>query len=134
MLNKSGSVPQKPFCDECERDTVAVNTGNLVSVNFIGKVWGLGKSNKCPVCGSVERNMWFVMLLPILPLGRWKVKYLARNKFVTRKMMASSFPDFARQHDTSRRNPMLVPLLFVLLIVFVVGIGGVILLNPSHHH
>ena len=60
-------------------------------------------------------------------------KYLARNKFVTRKMMTSSFPDFAKQHDTSRRNPMLVPLLLILLIVIVVGIGGVILLNPSPH-
>jgi hypothetical protein len=133
MLGNIGNLPEKPFCDECERDTVAIRTGKLVTINFIGKTWGLGKSNKCPVCGSVERNMWFIMLLPILPLGRWKVKYLARNKFVTRKMMKSSFPDFARQHDTSRRNPMLMPLLLILLIVIVVGMGGVILLNPVQH-
>lgn len=77
--------------------------------------------------------MWFIMGLPIVPLGRRKVKYLARNKFVARKMMKSSFPDFAKQDDTSKRNPVLKPLLLILLIVLVLGIGGVIVLNPSRH-
>ena len=47
--------------------------------------------------------------------------------------MKSSFPDFAKQHDTSKRNPVLKPLLLILLIVLVLGIGGVIVLNPSRH-
>ncbi len=133
VLNKVDRVPEKPFCDACQLDTIAINTGNLITVNVIGKTWGLRKFNRCPTCGSVERNMWFIMGLPVIPLGRWKVKYLARNKFVARKMMKSSFPDFAKQHDTSKRNPVLIPLLLILLIVLVVGIGGVIVLNPSHH-
>jgi len=131
-LNKFDGVPMKLFCDACEVDTIALNTGNLVTVNLIGKTWGLRKFKRCATCGSVERNMWFIIGIPIIPLGRWRVKYLARNKWVARKMMKSSFPDFAKQHDTSKRNPVLIPLLLLLLIVLVVGVGGVIVLDPSH--
>jgi hypothetical protein len=130
-LDMVDKVPAQPFCNVCQTDTIAVDTGNLVTFNFIGETF-IGRSNTCPRCGSVERYMFFTLLLPIIPLGKWKVKYLSSRKFLARKMMKSSFPDLGRQH-IKKRNRVLGPLLLLLLLVLVFGVGAVIFLNPSRH-
>jgi len=134
-LDMVDKVPTEPFCDVCRTDTVPVDTGNLVTFNFIGETF-IGRSNTCPRCGSVERYMFFLFLLPIIPLGKWKVKYLSKRKFLARKMIKSPFPDLGRQHINKKHNRVLGPLLLLLLLVLVfgVGVGAVILLNPSTKH
>ena len=130
-LDMVDKVPAQPFCNACQTDTIPVDTGNLVTFNFIGEAF-IGRSNTCLRCGSVERYMFFMILLPIIPLGKWKVKYLSRRKFLARKIIKSSFPDLGRQH-IKKRNRVLGPLLLLLLLVLVLGVGAVIVLNPSRH-
>ena len=126
------SIPAEPFCDICQINTVPVATGNLFTFNLIGETF-IGRSNACPRGGSVESYMFFMFFVPIIPLGKWKVKYLSRRRFLARKIMNSSFPDMGRQH-VRKRNRVLVPLLLLLFLVLVFGVGAVILLNPIPKH
>ena len=41
ILKKVDRVPEKPFCDARQLDTVAINRGNLITVNVIGKTNGV---------------------------------------------------------------------------------------------
>lgn len=85
------------FCATCQSETQDVSTGNLLSVNLIGEAF-LGSGRKCPTCHSVEKYMFFIMVFPVLPLGKWKLKYVAPGRFITRKVKNTRFPDAARRH------------------------------------
>lgn len=64
--------------------------------------------------------MFFFVGLPV-PLGMWKVKYIAPGRFIARKMMKTAFPDAARQHlpkGVRRMNPLLWVFAGMLLLAF----------------
>jgi hypothetical protein len=81
------------FCEECKSRTKDISAGDVVSLNFVGRSF-LGKSNFCPHCGSTERNLAFFLLIPIIPLGTWKVKEVGPGRILTRKLSIDAIPDF----------------------------------------
>jgi hypothetical protein len=80
------------FCEACKSSSSDVSAGNILSINFIGRGF-IGSSNRCATCESVERNLYFFFLIPLLPLGKWRVKNIESNRLMTRKVTASSFMD-----------------------------------------
>src|SRR5262245_59616455 len=61
------------FCAGCLGQSLDISAGDVISVNFFGRGFGIAE-NKCEVCNSVERNLFFSIGAPLIPLGRWKVK------------------------------------------------------------
>ncbi|HEY3350633.1 MAG TPA: hypothetical protein VGM13_12735 [Thermoanaerobaculia bacterium] len=85
-----------PFCDACIAATSTESPGSTRRVNGIGTaLWE--DSSPCPSCGSIEVRMWFTFLfVPLIPLGRYKVIYLASRasllhdkRYVGRKVKAT---------------------------------------------
>jgi len=81
------------FCPDCKLKSEAVSAGNVISINFIGRAF-FGTSNRCPVCNSEERNLFWFFLFPVIPLGTWKVKKVGNGKILTRKLSRGSISDF----------------------------------------
>src|SRR4051812_23531915 len=80
------------FCAECVSRSDDVSAGDVLSLNFIGRSF-LGSKNRCPRCGSTERNLFFFLLLPIVPLGSWKVMDVGSGRIITRKLLKGSIAD-----------------------------------------
>ena len=91
------------FCQSCKSSSDDISAGDVLSVNFIGRYF-LGSTNRCPHCDSTERNLYFSMFVPILPLGTWKVKRVGRSRILTRKLSAGSIPDFGRKVYTEQER------------------------------
>ena len=91
------------FCQSCKSNSNDISAGNVISVNFIGRSF-FGSSNRCPHCDSTERNLFFFMVVPILPLGTWKVKNVGRRRILTRKLSAGSIADFGRKVYTEQER------------------------------
>jgi predicted RNA-binding Zn-ribbon protein involved in translation (DUF1610 family) len=46
-----------------------------------------GSRDPCPTCGSVIRDQWFcVLFIPVFRVGRYRVKYVARNRYLSREL------------------------------------------------
>jgi len=81
------------FCEDCKSKSEDISAGNVLSLNFMGRAF-LGSSNRCSHCGSTERKLFFFMLVPLIPLGTWKVKEAGRGQIFTRKLSADGIADF----------------------------------------
>lgn len=108
------------FCEACKSTSSDVSAGNILSINFIGRGF-IGSSNRCSTCDSIERNLYFFFIIPLLPLGKWRVKHIESNRLMTRKVTASSFMD-ADDHRiyTPAENKRWHLKLIVGFIIFVV--------------
>ena len=91
---ETSSVQQKKagsngFCAYCRATTTNEPIG---SISTHGPLFGKtlnGRDEPCPDCGSVVQTLWFRFLLPIVPLGKFRVicrptnilpsEYLARR-------------------------------------------------------
>ncbi len=75
------------FCQECIQSTADQSSGGTFTLNFIGTTFFLEK-DRCLVCGSVVRWLVFsVLLVPLIPLGKYRVKYVSRDRFWSRKVL-----------------------------------------------
>ncbi len=74
------------FCPQCI-DTTEAKPGamRLLLMNGIG--FRLGRStNECPICHSVEARVWFCLFfLPIFPVTRYRLVFIGRDSFITRR-------------------------------------------------
>ena len=76
----------RTFCKKCLFETVAQSSGNLHTINGIGTAF-VGSTDPCPTCRSVLRRVWFtVLLVPIVPLGRYRVMEMSPQQFVSRRL------------------------------------------------
>ena len=91
------------FCQSCKSNSEDISSGNVISLNYIGRSFG-GSARRCPHCDSTERNLYFAFIVPILPLGTWKVKRVGRGRILTRKLSAGSIPDFGLKVWTERER------------------------------
>src|SRR4051794_17767371 len=74
------------FCDNCIQETVEVGAGNTCTINGVGTTF-YGKSQRCPHCGSVVRQLfWCVMLIPIVPLGKFRVLDCRGGSYFSRRL------------------------------------------------
>jgi len=74
------------FCNTCIAATMPVSAGDSIMVNGIGGMF-YGKKDWCKSCGSVVRSQWLcVFFVPLFRVGRFRVKYVAPNRYLSRKL------------------------------------------------
>lgn len=77
---------QPLFCNNCISTTSDVTPGDSLTVNTIG-VRLFGREDPCPACMSVVQRLSFcVLFLPLVRGPRFRVKYVAPNRFHTRQL------------------------------------------------
>jgi hypothetical protein len=76
----------RSFCKKCLFETVTQSSGNLSRINGIGTAFG-GSSEPCPMCRSVIKRVWFTaLLIPIVPLARYRVIQISPREFLSRRL------------------------------------------------
>jgi len=73
------------FCFRCWAETTDESPGLTLTINFIGTRL-LGSDDPCPECGSVVRKMWFCVVLPLIPLDRYRMIRLRRGQYIGRRL------------------------------------------------
>lgn len=110
------------FCDRCKSESEAISAGDVVSLNFIGRSF-VGGSNRCLDCGSTERNLYFFIGAPLIPLGTWKVIDVAPDRIISRKLAQGSIADFDTHTtytaDQQRRWHKKLIIFFLVFVVVV---------------
>ena len=78
------------FCRACYGSTTNESPGSTFTVNLVFGTRLMGGSEQCPACGSMIQWLWFWFFLPIIPLGRYRIKYLSdgllRSTYIGRKL------------------------------------------------
>jgi len=67
------------FCASCRSRTTDESLGDTRTVNFVLGTRLIGHDDRCPACGSVLQTKWLQIILPLIPLGRYRVIYLERG-------------------------------------------------------
>ncbi|MFB4304142.1 tetratricopeptide repeat protein [Actinomadura sp. NTSP31] len=68
-----------PFCGPCTDETIAWAAPDATTVNGIGTRF-YGADDPCTRCGSVVRRLYFcVLLIPVWPMGRFRIITLGRS-------------------------------------------------------
>ena len=49
----------------------------------------IGRHDRCTVCDSVVHTMWFCIVVPIVPLDRYRVIRLTSGKYIGRMLKKS---------------------------------------------
>jgi len=85
------------FCDNCLADTTSENAGSMSTFNATGTdlYW---RRHKCPKCHSIVQHKFFcVFLVPLLPLGRFRVQYCAPRNYFSRRLRPGILDDKERR-------------------------------------
>jgi hypothetical protein len=80
-LQKVGS---DGFCAGCRNQTTDESPGDMTVVNFICGQRLIGHDDQCSACGSLLQTKWVQIILPIIPLGRYRVIYLEKGMLSSR--------------------------------------------------
>jgi hypothetical protein len=60
------------FCDACRAQTLDQSAPSVGSFNLMGTRF-LGRADRCATCGSSIRTIWLCVILPLLPMGSYRV-------------------------------------------------------------
>ncbi len=87
-------VAHPGFCQTCLSTSSPRSTGGTFTFNGIGT--GLyGRKDPCSVCGSVVQTHWIcIFFVPIIPLGKYRVKYTQPRRFLSRRLSDKVLPPF----------------------------------------
>ena len=76
------------FCPACIAITTDKSSGGTFTVNGIGTRL-YGAKDPCSVCGAFTQTHWITLVfLPVIPLGKYRVKPVQPHRFLSRKMAA----------------------------------------------
>ncbi len=69
------------FCADCRAKTTEATPDYKTTVQFVFGMRLIGNDDQCPACRSVLQTKWMhiMHLLPIIPLGRYRVIYLEKG-------------------------------------------------------
>lgn len=74
------------------------------TINGIGTTF-YGSRDRCQTCGSVISSQWFcILFVPVFRLGQFRVKYVAPNRFISRKLLKKP-----KESENRRTNEMTQP-------------------------
>jgi hypothetical protein len=78
------------FCASCRSQTTDESPGNTQTVNFVFGTRLIGHDDVCPVCGSVEQMLWIMLIIPLVPCGKFRVLYqnkdMRSTRYISRKV------------------------------------------------
>jgi hypothetical protein len=78
-------IEGRGFCYPCWMQTTDESLGHPVTLYFVG-VRLRGNEDPCPLCGSVVKTTWFYVVLPLVPIDRYRVVLGASGTYVGRKL------------------------------------------------
>jgi hypothetical protein len=77
------------FCAGCRAQTTEASPGDTSTMN-LARTRLIGDRDPCPACGSVIPTKWFCLIVPIIPLGRYRIIYLEKgllhSRYIGRKL------------------------------------------------
>jgi hypothetical protein len=73
------------FCYDCWTQTTDESPGHVVTLNLIGTRL-VGNTEPCAKCGSAVEAKWFCVVLPVIPLGRYRVIHGPRGEYIGRRL------------------------------------------------
>ena len=75
------------FCESCFSQTRPYCSGPTTTVNGCGKRL-FGNDERCPTCQSVVQRLYLCFLwIPLIPSGRFRVKYLDPKTYFSRQLL-----------------------------------------------
>ena len=80
------------FCAECRGKTTDESPGDTTVVNLVFGTHLIGHDDVCPVCGSVVQTKWLQIILPVIPLGRYRVVWLHGGRYIGRRLLEIDSP------------------------------------------
>lgn len=83
---------QRPgFCRSCMETTSDQSAGNTVMASSMSGTCLRWTTGKCPDCGSVVQHKVRTLIIPLFPLGIYRVKYYSSRMYYSRKLSADAF-------------------------------------------
>jgi hypothetical protein len=70
------SVRTTGFCSRCLAETTDESPGNTRTYMLFMGTRLVGLADPCPTCDSVIQRKFFCVIAPLVPLGRYRIKYL----------------------------------------------------------
>lgn len=84
-LEPASVVFGKAFCPACLMSSSDVSAPDTATINLVVGTKLIGRSQRCPECGSVVKTLWGFALVPLAPGGSYRVIYVETNKYISRK-------------------------------------------------
>jgi hypothetical protein len=72
------------FCMGCYLQTTGESLAGTSTFNLVGTRLIGGFFDRCPICGSVLQERWYCLIVPVFPLGQYRVLYRERSLFYSR--------------------------------------------------
>lgn len=99
MPTKRDPNVRTTFCEHCVAETTERGAWSVYSHNFMGTRL-IGQAQRCSECGSTIKTYWVTFLLPIVPLGSFRVLPLDRatatsSTFISRRRPGLYWPQVA---------------------------------------
>jgi hypothetical protein len=66
------SAGAQRFCANCIASTLDTAPPSTMTHNFVGTQF-LGGADRCRICGSTVKTLWFVFLLPLVPFSSYRI-------------------------------------------------------------
>jgi hypothetical protein len=80
-------TPARTFCEECIDATIDYAPSHTITYSFIaGTRWSWWPRERCPTCHSVVQRFCFYLLVPLVTLGRFRVIWITRDKYIARSL------------------------------------------------
>jgi DnaJ domain len=74
------------FCNACSGASTPISAGDNFRINGIGNSF-FGAKDQCETCGSIVQTLWScIFFIPIVPSGKFRVKYVAPGSYLSRKL------------------------------------------------
>jgi len=83
-INLNNNKPLREFCEKCLSETTDESPGSTFTMNWLFGTKLSGESHPCSNCGSIIQTKWFIFIIPILKLGKYRVIYLESGFFESR--------------------------------------------------
>lgn len=86
------NVAHPGFCRECIAATSPASAGGNFLFNGIGTTF-YGSRDWCKTCGSAVQSKWMcIFFVPIGRIGKFRVKYVSPNRYLSRQLAATPKP------------------------------------------
>ena len=86
------NVAHPGFCRECIAATTPTSAGGNFLLNGIGTTF-YGTRYWCKTCGSAVQSKWMcIFFVPIGRIGKFRVKYVSPNRYLSRQLAATLKP------------------------------------------
>ena len=109
------------FCESCLASTLPDDDGSTATLNGVGTRFYY-RRKQCPTCGSIVRHKFMcVFFIPLIPLGRCRLKYCAPRRYHSRLLRPGAFDDAERRYYY--HQVLLVVVSVVLLISLLSAYG-----------